>query len=90
MCHHTKIAEFDQSFFIQTIELYICGFLQDVASKHPGSVCDKLLSSLIRNRHLVGSRKEGGAGGSSLEFYVEKKISLQSHFWASVCKLLLY
>ena len=48
--------------FIHTIEFAklvsqtICGFLQDVASKHLGSVCDKLLSSLIRNRHLVGSR----------------------------------
>ena len=77
---------------IPLICLDIYGFLhQDVNSRHLGSVWNKLLSSLIRNRYLVG-RSGGGSRLPCYVFFRHASVSSTypcqsvgwSYFWISI------
>ena len=77
---------------IPSICLDIYGFLhQDVNSRHLGSVWNKLLSSLIRNRYLVG-RSGGGSRLPCYVFFRHASVSSTypcqsvgwSYFWISI------
>ena len=84
------VAWWVQSNWDNPLDIY--GFLhQDVNSRHLGSVWNKLLSSLIRNRYLVG-RSGGGSRLPCYVFFRHASVSSTypcqsvgwSYFWISI------